>query len=119
MTNWDNLCMGSSQSGIHLSEDLLHVNIRIILLSEKKRVWGIFKPNHSFKYPRPFSSFYLMNIIMMLQMSAMFLRRETFETFLTYCIIMVIASTTKQYPLGHAKVSFENFDTLTAFSGIV
>lgn len=68
---------------------------------------------------RPFSSFYLMNIIMMVRMSAMFLRRETFETFLTYCIIMVIASSTKQYPLGHAKVSFENFDTLTDFSGIV
>lgn len=39
-------------SDIALHENLLHVDLCIILLSEGLTDWGIFKPNNSLKYPK-------------------------------------------------------------------
>ena len=39
-------------SDIPLSEDLLHVNICIILLSVGKKGWGIFRSNDNHRYPK-------------------------------------------------------------------
>jgi len=37
---------------IQLSEDLLHVNICKVLLSDRKKDWGTFKTNISLRYPK-------------------------------------------------------------------